>query len=54
MRSFKTRSLFLHLHLADAFIQGNLKMRTMETIKINKRAMIQEWAKNREGSVSFF
>uniref|UniRef100_A0A8C1ZCX5 Neuron navigator 2a n=1 Tax=Cyprinus carpio TaxID=7962 RepID=A0A8C1ZCX5_CYPCA len=27
-------------HLADAFIQSNLKMRTMEAIKINKRAMI--------------
>ncbi len=28
------------LHLADAFIQSNLQMRTMTAIKINKRAMI--------------
>ncbi len=27
-------------HLADAFIQSDLQMRTMEAIKINKRAMI--------------
>ncbi len=27
-------------HLADAFIQIDLQMRTMEAIKINKRAMI--------------
>ncbi len=30
----------LHLHLADTFIQSDLQMRTMEAIKINKRAMI--------------
>ncbi len=33
--------LFLHLHfshLADAFIQSDLQMRTIEAIKINKRA----------------
>ncbi len=27
-------------HLADAFIQSDLQMRTMEAIKINKKAMI--------------
>ncbi len=27
-------------HLADAFIQSDLQMRTMEAIKTNKRAMI--------------
>ncbi len=27
-------------HLADDFIQSNLQMKTMEAIKINKRAMI--------------
>ncbi len=34
-------SLHLHYsHLADTFIQSDLQMRTMEAIKINKRAMI--------------
>ncbi len=28
------------IHLADAFIQSDLQMRTMEAIKFNKRAMI--------------
>ncbi len=32
--------LHLHCHLTDAFIQSDLQMRTMEAIKINKRAMI--------------
>ncbi len=32
--------LFTFSHLADAFIQSDLQMRTMEAIKINKRAMI--------------
>ncbi len=32
--------LFLFRHLADAFIQSDLQMRTLEAIKINKRAMI--------------
>ncbi len=27
-------------HLSDGFIQSDLQMRTMEAIKINKRAMI--------------
>ncbi len=31
---------FTFSHLADAFIQSDLQMRTMEAIKINKRAMI--------------
>ncbi len=31
---------FTFSHLADAFIQSDLQMRTMEGIKINKRAMI--------------
>ncbi len=29
--------IFTFSHLADAFIQSNLQMRTMEAIKINKR-----------------
>ncbi len=32
--------LFTFSHLADTFIQSDLQMRTMEAIKINKRAMI--------------
>ncbi len=35
--------IFLHLHfshLADAFIQSDLQIMTMEAIKIKKRAMI--------------
>ncbi len=32
-------TLIIHLHLADAFIQSDLQMRTIEAIKIN-RAMI--------------
>ncbi len=31
---------FTFSYLADAFIQSDLQMRTMEAIKINKRAMI--------------
>ncbi len=31
-----------YLHLAGAFIQSNLQMRTMGAIKINKRAMIRK------------
>ncbi len=31
---------FTFSHLADTFIQSDLQMRTMEAIKINKRAMI--------------
>ncbi len=31
---------FTFSHLADAFMQGNLQMRTMEAIKINKREII--------------
>ncbi len=31
---------FTFSHLAEAFIQSDLQMRTMEAIKINKRAMI--------------
>ncbi len=30
---------FTFSHLADAFIQSDLQMRTMEAIKINKRAI---------------
>ncbi len=34
---------FLHLHLVIyAFIQSDLQMRTMETIKIKKRPMIRK------------
>ncbi len=33
-------STFTFSHLADAFIQSDLQMRTIEAIKINKRAMI--------------
>ncbi len=33
-------SMFTFSHLADAFIQSDLQMRTIEAIKINKRAMI--------------
>ncbi len=33
---------FAFSHLADAFIQSDLQMRTMEAIKINKRAMIHK------------
>ncbi len=32
--------LHFHLHLADAFIQSDLQMRTIEAIKTNKRAII--------------
>ncbi len=32
-------SMFTFSHLADAFIQSDLQMRTMEAIKINKRAI---------------
>ncbi len=31
---------FTFSHLADYFIQSDLQIRTMEAIKINKRAMI--------------
>ncbi len=31
---------FIFSNLADAFIQSNLQMRTIEAIKTNKRAMI--------------
>ncbi len=31
---------FTFSHLADTFIQSDLQMRTMEAIRINKRAMI--------------
>ncbi len=31
---------FAFSHLADAFIQSDLQMRTMEAIKINKRAVL--------------
>ncbi len=31
---------FTFSHLADAFIQSNLQMRTIEAIKTNKRATI--------------
>ncbi len=34
--------MYLFSHLADAFIQRNLQMRTMEAIKINKREMIRK------------
>ncbi len=34
--------IFTFSHLADAFIQSYLQMRTMEAIKINKRAMIRK------------
>ncbi len=37
----KTFILHLFSHLADAFIQSDLQMRTMEAIQINKRAMIE-------------
>ncbi len=35
-------SIITCIHLADAFIQSDLQMRTIEAIKINKRAMIHE------------
>ncbi len=35
-------STFTFSLLADAFIQSDLQMRTMEAIKINKRAMIRK------------
>ncbi len=31
--------MFTFSHLADAFIQSNLLIRTMEAIKINKKAI---------------
>ncbi len=35
------KNINLHFsHLADAFIQSDLQMRTMEAMKTNKRAMI--------------
>ncbi len=34
------KNLLTFSHLADNFIQSDLQMRTMEAIKINKRAMI--------------
>ncbi len=40
MLSVKNHFTFTFIHLADAFIQSDLQMRTMEAIKINKRAMI--------------
>ncbi len=36
----KIPNLFTFSHLAATFIESNLQMRTMEAIKINKRAMI--------------
>ncbi len=33
---------FTFSHLADAFIQSDLQMRTIEAIRINKRAMIHK------------
>ncbi len=33
---------FTFSHLADAFIQSDLQMRTIEAIKTNKRAMIRK------------
>ncbi len=38
--AIRTQSTFAFNHLADAFIQSDLQMRTMEAIKINKRTMI--------------
>ncbi len=39
-------SMYIYItfsHLADAFIQSNLQMRTIEAIKTNKRAVICKW-----------
>ncbi len=36
------RSYITFSHLADAFIQRDLQMKTMEAIKTNKRAIIGE------------
>ncbi len=41
---FDKNTLFTFSQLADAFIQSDLQMRTMEAIKINKRA-ICKWYK---------
>ncbi len=38
-RLFHQEGTFTFSHLADAFIQSDLQMRTMEAIKINKRAI---------------
>ncbi len=34
-----------HLHLVDCFIESDLQMRTIEAIKINKRAMCSTCSK---------
>ncbi len=39
-KKFRIYITFTFSHLADAFIQSDLQMMTMEAIKINKRAMI--------------
>ncbi len=38
--SYLTYLTFTFNHLADAFIQSDLQMRTIEAIKINKRTVI--------------
>ncbi len=38
--SYLTYFTFTFNHLADAFIQSDLQMRTIEAIKINKRTVI--------------
>ncbi len=35
-----SKETFIFSHLADAFIQSDLQMRTIEAIKINKRAIV--------------
>ncbi len=42
MHNKSATALFTFSHLAEAFIQSDLQMRTMEAIKINKRAMIRK------------
>ncbi len=47
----KKESLFHYItftfsHVADAFIQSNLQMRTMEAIKINKKAICKCYNKS--------
>ncbi len=34
------QSLHLHLHLAGAFIQSDLQMRTLEAIKLNQNSQV--------------
>ncbi len=37
---YTSENIFTFSHLEDNFIQSDLQMRTMEAIKINKRAQV--------------